>query len=210
MVLENQGLRGRYIIWQVLAQGCKSFALINVVDEHVMGGYKFLMRYYNVGDDIYLFGFSRGAYTARFLAEMLDHVGLLSAGNEEMTKFAWKAFQSWQQRADRTEKEKKQKKYLMNYMFAFRETFSRPVRRIRFLGLFDTVNSVPQFEKYDTINSSNYHNEANTMAVLSCNDPSFHTLLEVLQKCKFFLLSRTGAPSHNFSLCLAVLNVRRP
>lgn len=34
----------------------------------------------------------------------------------------------------------------MNYMFAFRETFSRPVRPIRFLGLFDTVNSVPQFE----------------------------------------------------------------
>jgi len=28
----------------------------------------------------------------------------------------------------------------------FRETFSRPVRRIRFLGLFDTVNSVPHFE----------------------------------------------------------------
>jgi uncharacterized protein (DUF2235 family) len=34
------------------------------------------MRYYNVGDEIYLFGFSRGAYTARFLAEMLDHVGM--------------------------------------------------------------------------------------------------------------------------------------
>jgi hypothetical protein len=34
----------------------------------------------------------------------------------------------------------------MNYMFAFRETFSRPVTKIRFLGLFDTVNSVPQFE----------------------------------------------------------------
>lgn len=55
-----------------------------------MGGYKFLMRYYNPGDDIYFFGFSRGAYTARFLAEMLDHVGLLSAGNEEMCHFAWK------------------------------------------------------------------------------------------------------------------------
>lgn len=36
------------------------------------------MRYYTPGDDIYFFGFSRGAYTARFLAEMLDHVGLLS------------------------------------------------------------------------------------------------------------------------------------
>jgi uncharacterized protein (DUF2235 family) len=39
---------------------------------------QFLMRYYTPGDDIYFFGFSRGAYTARFLAEMLDHVGLLS------------------------------------------------------------------------------------------------------------------------------------
>ncbi len=31
-------------------------------------------------------------------------------------------------------------------MCAFRDTFSRPVRAIRFLGLFDTVNSVPHFE----------------------------------------------------------------
>jgi uncharacterized protein (DUF2235 family) len=122
------------------------YSYTHEVDEHVMGGYKFLMRYYSVGDDIYLFGFSRGAYTARFLAEMLDHVGLLSAGNEEMARFAWKAFQRWQQRTENTEKEKQQKKFLMNYLFAFRETFARPVRRIRFLGLFDTVNSVPQFE----------------------------------------------------------------
>ena len=48
------------------------------------------MRYYSPGDDIYFFGFSRGAYTARFLAEMLDYVGLLSAGNEELLRFAWK------------------------------------------------------------------------------------------------------------------------
>lgn len=114
--------------------------------DHVMGGYKFLMRYYAPGDDIYFFGFSRGAYTARFLAEMLDHVGLLSQGNEEMAQFAWKTFQKWQIRQERTEKEKAQKKYLLDFMCAFRETFSRPVRRIRFLGLFDTVNSVPAFE----------------------------------------------------------------
>jgi uncharacterized protein (DUF2235 family) len=40
------------------------------------------MRYYNVGDEIYLFGFSRGAYTARFLAEMLDHVGEWNEGRK--------------------------------------------------------------------------------------------------------------------------------
>jgi len=40
------------------------------------GSRQFLMRYYIPGDDIYFFGFSRGAYTARFLAEMLDHIGI--------------------------------------------------------------------------------------------------------------------------------------
>ena len=111
-----------------------------------MGGYRFLMRYYQTGDDIYFFGFSRGAYVARFLAEMLDHVGLVSEGCEELVRFAWKTFARWQQRQDGTDEEKKQKKELLQFMRAFRETFSRPIRRIRFLGLFDTVNSVPRFE----------------------------------------------------------------
>ena len=46
--------------------------------DHVTSGYRFLMRYYNPGDCVYIFGFSRGAYTARFLAEMVHMVGLLS------------------------------------------------------------------------------------------------------------------------------------
>lgn len=99
--------------------------------------YKFLMQTYE-DDDIFIFGFSRGAYVARFLATMLDHVGLLSAGNEEMARFAWKAFARWQQRQDGTEEDAKKKSEMFSYLQAFRETFSRPVRRIRFLGLFDT------------------------------------------------------------------------
>ncbi|KAL5117192.1 hypothetical protein ACEQ8H_004880 [Pleosporales sp. CAS-2024a] len=130
----------------------KDSAVGTSFDLHVMAGYRFLMRYYTPGDDIYFFGFSRGAYTARFLAEMLDHVGLLSAGNEEMCQFAWKTFQKWQCRLpDEAHKktapgEKSEKTRLLEFMCAFRETFSRPVRPIRFLGLFDTVNSVPAFE----------------------------------------------------------------
>ena len=70
------------------------------------------MRYYSSGDggysafcsqpgfltvrkDIYFFGFSRGAYVARFLAEMLDHVGLLSAGNEELVGLTVNTFDSY-------------------------------------------------------------------------------------------------------------------
>ncbi|KAI4277853.1 MAG: hypothetical protein L6R38_005357 [Xanthoria sp. 2 TBL-2021] len=126
-------------------QKAKDSAVGSSFDSHVMGGYKFLMRCYQ-DDDIFLFGFSRGAYVARFLAEMLDHVGLLSNGNEEMAYFAWKAFAQWQERQDDSEEDKKKKHEMYLFLKAFRETFSRPVRRVRFMGLFDTVNSVPRFE----------------------------------------------------------------
>ncbi|KAF9892007.1 hypothetical protein FE257_002971 [Aspergillus nanangensis] len=124
----------------------KDSAIGSTFAEHVMGGYKFLMRYYSPGDRIYFFGFSRGAYVARFLAEMLDYVGLLEMGNEELVRFAWKTFAKWQQRRSNTKDYPKEKEEQWKYMRSFRETFSRPVTQIQFLGLFDTVNSVPRFE----------------------------------------------------------------
>ena len=39
-----------------------------------MGGYRFLMQNFTKGDKICIFGFSRGAYTARCLAGMLHKV----------------------------------------------------------------------------------------------------------------------------------------
>ncbi|KAI9793826.1 MAG: hypothetical protein M1835_006984 [Candelina submexicana] len=141
--LSTTGLTARINSWY---QKAKDSAIGTSFDEHVMGGYKFLMRYYMPGDELYFFGFSRGAYVARFLAEMLDYVGLLSPGNEELMRFAWKTFSQWQQRNTDGAEAKEKEKQLSDFMKAFRATFSRPVRRISFLGLFDTVNSVPRFE----------------------------------------------------------------
>ncbi|PHH51290.1 Uncharacterized protein YEL023C [Ceratocystis fimbriata CBS 114723] len=142
--LSHTGIRERCKAW---IQKAKDSAIGSSFDQHVVGGYRFLMRYYNHGDEIYIFGFSRGAYIARFLSEMLDMVGLLSHGNEEMIYFAWKTFSQWQCRSGDTGKRAAENKHKMyDFMKGFRETFSRPVRRIRFLGLFDTVNSVPRFE----------------------------------------------------------------
>ncbi|KAK4236392.1 hypothetical protein C8A03DRAFT_16973 [Achaetomium macrosporum] len=142
--LSHTGTVARIKSWYMKA---KDSAVGSSFDQHVVGGYRFLMRFYNPGDEIYIFGFSRGAYIARFLAEMLDYVGLLSHGNEEMVVFAWKAFSNWQSRqGSKTPEGIKKKKKMYEFMKGFRETFSRPVRRIRFLGLFDTVNSVPRFE----------------------------------------------------------------
>jgi uncharacterized protein (DUF2235 family) len=63
-----------------------------------------------------------------------------------LINIAWKTFQKWQMRRDKTPQEQEEKKTLLKYMLAFRETFSRPVEPIKFLGLFDTVNSVSMFE----------------------------------------------------------------
>ena len=113
--------------------------------HHVVAGYQFIMRYYSPGDHIYIIGFSRGAYTARFLAEMLGKVGLLSRGNEEMVQFAWKTFSEYQTSRGsqtKTEKNKKDEKYMDD----FRKTFCRNNVSVYFLGLFDCVNSVGQFD----------------------------------------------------------------
>ncbi|ELU44441.1 hypothetical protein AG1IA_01525 [Rhizoctonia solani AG-1 IA] len=53
-----------------------------------MGGYQFLMKHYSEG----LFGFSRGAYTARALAGMLHKVGLLPPDNVEQISFAYQMY----------------------------------------------------------------------------------------------------------------------
>ncbi|KAF8274308.1 hypothetical protein EI94DRAFT_1794529 [Lactarius quietus] len=67
-------------------------AIGNHLDAHVMGGYEFLMEQYHAEDKICIFGFSRGAYTARALAGMIHKVGLLPAGNHQQVPFAYKMF----------------------------------------------------------------------------------------------------------------------
>lgn len=48
------------------------------LDDKVLQSYLFLVRHYEPGDRIYLFGFSRGAYTVRVLAGLIHKVGLIA------------------------------------------------------------------------------------------------------------------------------------
>lgn len=47
------------------------------LDDNLYDGYRFLMLNYELGDEIFLFGFSRGAYTVRSLAGMVRKCGIL-------------------------------------------------------------------------------------------------------------------------------------
>lgn len=61
--------------------------------NNVLDGYRFLSDNYEPGDRIYLFGFSRGAYTVRSLASMVCLCGLAPPGAQRKTvrKF-WKLY----------------------------------------------------------------------------------------------------------------------
>jgi uncharacterized protein (DUF2235 family) len=48
------------------------------LDDNVLAAYCFLVEHYAQGDRIYLFGFSRGAYTVRVLAGLIHKIGLIS------------------------------------------------------------------------------------------------------------------------------------
>lgn len=98
------------------------------LDAHVMDGYKFIMQNYEAGDKICLFGFSRGAYTARALAGMLHKVGLLPRCNHQQVPFAYKMYS----RDDETGWKQSR---------AFKKAFSIDVE-VEFVGVWDTVSSV--------------------------------------------------------------------
>ena len=51
------------------------------LDINIMEAYRFLSFNYTPDDEIYIFGFSRGAYTARSLAGLVNRVGILSRKN---------------------------------------------------------------------------------------------------------------------------------
>ena len=92
------------------------------LDAHVMDGYKFVMKNYRPGDKITIFGFSRGAYTARALAGFFTKIGLLPRDNDEQVTFAYKMY-------ERTDPEG------LVLAAGFKATFCRPVD-IEFLGVW--------------------------------------------------------------------------
>lgn len=103
-------------------------AVGSLLGLHVRDAYHFLMHTYKEGDRIAIFGFSRGAYTARCLAGMVHKIGLLPPRNVAQIAFAYDIYKD---DSCRGREESVQ----------FKETFCTNVS-IYFLGLFDSVASV--------------------------------------------------------------------
>jgi uncharacterized protein (DUF2235 family) len=90
--------------------------------------YKFLMDYYEDGDRVYLYGFSRGAYTVRALSGMLHMLGLIRKGDDALVPYA-------------TDMLKRSQADAAGMADKFKATFSRECKPY-FVGVWDTVSSV--------------------------------------------------------------------
>jgi len=101
--------------------------------DNVADAYRYLMNKFEKNDRIFLFGFSRGAYTARAIASLLHVFGLLEGGNEGLIPYILRLY------AKRT-KETKRSAPTFTTEDNFKYAFSREVE-VHFCGLWDTVSS---------------------------------------------------------------------
>jgi uncharacterized protein (DUF2235 family) len=103
------------------------------VAENVRRGYRFLARHYRPDDDIFVFGFSRGAFTARSLVGYLGAAGLLRDAwcTPERERAAWAYY-----RTPPDDRLPGDWHALGPYVHP-RETL-----RVRALGVFDTVGAL--------------------------------------------------------------------
>jgi len=109
------------------------------IDRNIEDCYRFLSLNYVDGDEIYLFGFSRGAYTVRSLAGMIYCSGLLDRPHVAKTHEAYELYR------DRGVKPRDQK------AVEYREAYGARVP-ITLIGCFDTVGALgipgmPAFKK---------------------------------------------------------------
>jgi uncharacterized protein (DUF2235 family) len=95
------------------------------ITKNIEDAYQFLMDEYQEGDRVFLFGFSRGAFTARALAGMLNKCGLLVKGSNNLIPYASKMY----------------KRGKDSIAWGFKATFSRECKP-HFVGVWDTVKSV--------------------------------------------------------------------
>lgn len=115
--------------WSRLAGGAFGLGL----SENVRDAYRFVVRNYEPGDELFFFGFSRGAYTARSTVGFIRNCGILLPRNEERVT---EAYELYRDRDPATGPDS-----VEAHEFRTRYAHPGPVP-IRFVGVWDTVGAL--------------------------------------------------------------------
>jgi len=105
-------------------------ALGRGLGENVRDAYRFLVNNYQPDDEIHVFGFSRGAFTARSLCGLIGRIGLLPDERAYTTEDAWNVYRSPAEDPERRAK-----------LDAIAAHANADVR-VRLVGVWDTVGAL--------------------------------------------------------------------
>ncbi len=97
------------------------------ISKNILDCYTFIFENYEAGDQIYLFGFSRGAATVRSLSSFIHHFGIMPKSRPELIKKAYKIYKT----KDETKRKAKAGKFVATHHTMW--------TKIKFLGCYDTV-----------------------------------------------------------------------
>jgi len=100
------------------------------IDQNITDAYRFLVYNYEPGDQVFLFGFSRGAYTARSTVGMIRKCGLLQKRHADRVGGAYELYRRREDAVDGPVARQ------------FRSAYAWPAFDIDFLGVWDTVGSL--------------------------------------------------------------------
>lgn len=114
------------------------------LDDAIVDCYRFLALNYEPGDRIFVFGFSRGAYTARSLCGLIAHVGLLTPMGvaEGQLPTAMDLYRNRPRAKSSTETPPADPAHQRALAAIDKHTHRRGEVRIEFLGVFDTVGAL--------------------------------------------------------------------
>jgi uncharacterized protein (DUF2235 family) len=108
------------------------------LSKNIRDGLLWLSQHYQENDEIFIFGFSRGAYTARSLAGLIRKCGIPKQMGKEFSErtllglvdTAYNIYRERQWSVDSTPAD------------SFRKTYSWPGMKIKFVGVWDTVGAL--------------------------------------------------------------------
>ena len=117
------------------------------LEADIRDAYVFLMNQFGEGDRVFLFGFSRGAYTVRAVTALLHMYGLIRSGNEPLVPYAIRMMMAITSLREKDpEKSKPELDRYFGLAREFKDHFCRTGCNPHFVGVWDTVSSVGWIE----------------------------------------------------------------
>ncbi len=108
------------------------------LEDDIRDAYTYLINHFQDDDRVFIFGFSRGAYTARSVCSLIAMYGLILPGNDALVPYAIRMMMA----VDKAEKQPNGFQDYLKLAGEFRGMMCRTTCKPHFVGVWDTVSSV--------------------------------------------------------------------